>query len=284
MTKKFIAITALLTCFNTAITLRAMNAQAAELLPDEKAERFLNDSNYLLLVVDVEYAYFGMGTEREGPLDPVVLRVLYEVEKAKKDGVHILFLEYFTFTAPHLINAILDYKEATFLPKKKSSSGAKEVDDFIQQNNINRDVIIKVAGVELAECVKSTCFDLKDMGYDVHLLKHATNFRAYWEKILNDTLRRFEDKGIKVQDDSEQPAQIIGEIDPRVYAQIANNFDDPDFKVRTAVAIAFGYFEPREKVQPYFEKALEFLTHFRGCFHPPTDYMADDIIKNASSS
>lgn len=129
--------------------------------------------SYTLIVIDMQHSFEASRCEETQH------EVAGHISNAMRDGANIMFVEYYG-NGPTLANLLIlccDYDPPSWcVVTKWDNGGGAEVDAAMGEGDWNKDLPLKVCGVNLSACVKRTVNDLVNLGYDdIELLWHACN-------------------------------------------------------------------------------------------------------------
>jgi nicotinamidase-related amidase len=80
-----------------------------------------------------------------------------------------------------------------FTKYKGNALSSEEFTDFIRKNEI---CDFTIAGADAVACVKSTCYNLRQANYGVHVLSDCVT--SYDKRKIDEMLRYYESKGCKI--------------------------------------------------------------------------------------
>ena len=94
-----------------------------------------------------------------------------------------------------LVPALNVVSDHLFTKTKSSALTSGEFAAFLQKHGISE---FYIAGADAAACVKSTCFNLRESGYPVHVLSDCVT--SYDKKKLPEMLAYYESRGCEVME------------------------------------------------------------------------------------
>ncbi len=126
------------------------------------------------------------------------------VDWAVDNDIHIVYIRHENLSAgtrtfkpdTHGAELVSDLKVVSkniFTKYKGNALTSKEFTDFINENGI---CDFYIAGADATVCVKSTCYNLCKMSYNVNVLSDCIT--SYDKKKIDDMLRYYESKGCKI--------------------------------------------------------------------------------------
>lgn len=92
-----------------------------------------------------------------------------------------------------------------FLKTKGNALTSEEFAAFIEANGINE---FYIAGADATACVKSTCFNMTEAGYTVHVISDGVT--SYAQKKMDEMLSYYADKGCEVKTLAEFTGNLQG--------------------------------------------------------------------------
>jgi nicotinamidase-related amidase len=94
-----------------------------------------------------------------------------------------------------LVSDMKIVSEHIFTKTKGNALTSEEFAEYIRKNNINEFII---TGADAVACVKSTCYNMTKLGYNVTVLSDCVT--SYDKRKLPEMMKYYEDKGCKIAD------------------------------------------------------------------------------------
>lgn len=127
------------------------------------------------------------------------------IEWADANDMHVIYIQHNNLSAgtrtfkpdTHGAELVADMKivsENIFIKTKSNALTSENFATFIEQNSITE---FFIAGADATACVKSTCFNMRKIGYIVHVLSDCVT--SYDKKKIDEMLQYYENKGCIVE-------------------------------------------------------------------------------------
>ena len=125
------------------------------------------------------------------------------IDWAVKNGTHVVYIRHYNLSAgtrtfkpdtrgAELVPDLKIVSENIFTKSKGNALTSEDFATFISKNEINE---FYITGADAIACVKSTCFNLTKVGYDVTVLSDCIT--SYDKKKIPEMLQYYENKGCK---------------------------------------------------------------------------------------
>ena len=126
------------------------------------------------------------------------------IDLAKSADMHVIYIKHNNLSTgtrtfkpgtrgEELVPEMKIVSDNIFTKSKGNALTSEELVNFINENGIGE---FYVAGADATVCVKSTCYNMANAGYTVHVLSDCIT--SYDKSKINEMLRYYESKGCEV--------------------------------------------------------------------------------------
>ena len=135
----------------------------------------------------------------------IIEKINAAVDWAANNGIHVVYIKHNNVTAgtrtfkpgsrgEELVPELKIVSDNIFVKTKSNALTSEGFSDFLSENSIDE---VFVVGADATACVKSTCYNMVNAGFRVHVISDCVT--SYDLKKLDEMLEYYEKKGCEVK-------------------------------------------------------------------------------------